>query len=651
LKKNIKTITYVGLAFLISLGVLFSFLEMYENGLITQEQIHKIESANADQIFLIGISYVNQINSKHVENTLQENNIIANVLNVERTAIPETYNEIGKFIANTPKIIVYGVSFRELGYLDGSHCTFNNILKYEKDYYPIINIDSENNVKHNMNNPFSVNPKQTTIKVLEKFLGESKTIIVTSQSDSKPKIILTDEKLDEIHPITELAKGHSDPHCMHWGQREHNLNVLGGIFPTFKENNIEVIVFIPPVTKAYLDTLEPALRLELTNDLKSIAKEYDLDFYDLSSEFEGLDIWKDHTHVANNPNSMIYSEKIASMIISKYTENNSQQIVEFNSDLFNSNLSGVDLTFIDFSGKDFSGKNFSDSNLHGSSLFKTKLNSTNFQNSDLSGVDLSGADLSGADLSGADLSGADLSGADLSGADLSGVDLSGADLSGADLSGADLSGADLSGADLSGADLSGADLSGVDLSGADLSGADLSGVDLMNVNLQGKDLSGAILRGVDLSGVDLSGVDLRGVDLSGADLSGADLSGVNLEYANLSGAYLVGVDLRGVDLRGVDLRGADLSGVDLRETIFRGPESKRVDESGVNYNETILSGADLSGVDLSGVDLSGVDLSGVDLSGVDLSGVDLSGSSSTEVDLSGSSSTEVDLSGSQSNGK
>ena len=394
MKKNIKIITVVGLAFIISIGILFSFLEMYENGLITKEQIHQIESTNDDQIFLIGISYVNQINSKHVEKTLQENNIFANVLNVERTAITETYDGIDKFIANNPKIIVYGVSFRELGYLDGSYCTFNDIIKYEKNYYPTINIESnnENNVKQNTNVLDTINPKQTTIEVLENFLGESKTVIVTSENDSKPKIILTDEKIEEIHPIEELSKGHSDPHCMNWSERKNNLNVLGGIFPTFKENNIDVIVFIPPVTKAYLNTLEPALRLELTNDLKSIAKEYDLDFYDLSSEFEGLDIWKDHTHVANNPNSMIYSEKIASMIISKYTEKKPQQIIEFNSDLFNSNLSGIDLSFTDFSGRDFTGENFKDSNLQGSNLFKTKLKSTNFQNSDLSGADLRGED-------------------------------------------------------------------------------------------------------------------------------------------------------------------------------------------------------------------------------------------------------------------
>ena len=52
MKKNIKIITVVGLAFIISIGILFSFLEMYENGLITKEQIHQIESTNDDQIFL-----------------------------------------------------------------------------------------------------------------------------------------------------------------------------------------------------------------------------------------------------------------------------------------------------------------------------------------------------------------------------------------------------------------------------------------------------------------------------------------------------------------------------------------------------------------------------------------------------------------------
>ena len=42
MKKNLKIITVVGLAFIISIGILFSFLEMYENGLITKEQIHQI---------------------------------------------------------------------------------------------------------------------------------------------------------------------------------------------------------------------------------------------------------------------------------------------------------------------------------------------------------------------------------------------------------------------------------------------------------------------------------------------------------------------------------------------------------------------------------------------------------------------------------
>ncbi len=50
----------------------------------------------------------------------------------------------------------------------------------------------------------------------------------------------------------------------------------------------------------------------------NLSKKYNLEVYSLENKYNKLNIWSSANHVAHNPNSMIYSEDIANMILKEF---------------------------------------------------------------------------------------------------------------------------------------------------------------------------------------------------------------------------------------------------------------------------------------------------------------------------------------------
>ena len=57
------------------------------------------------------------------------------------------------------------------------------------------------------------------------------------------------------------------------------------------------------------------LRESLTNSVYNISKEFNAEFYDLSDRYKTKNIFEDHTHIAKNQKSIIFSEDIAKIIL------------------------------------------------------------------------------------------------------------------------------------------------------------------------------------------------------------------------------------------------------------------------------------------------------------------------------------------------
>lgn len=319
MKKNINILFYVIIVFLISFSILFLELLIFESDIFTNHIEIKNFIGSKDKIFLFGTSYVSAIDTTHVQNMFDKIKLDVVMIHTKTTGISDMLTQIDNFISYSPKMIVYGVGFRDIGFQEGEFCTFSNIPRYDLKE----NLQKNNNFNL-LNSQIQIlptiqleNPKHVTLTIFKNFFGAYQKDHVLSFDGKKTKILLQEPGFDKIIPIDTLNQGDDRSYCMDFKKRNSELNNLNKIFSNLKNNEIDVIVFIPPYTKAYLERLSPELRLSLTNDIQKISEKYNFDFYDLSSKFENFDIFTNHTHVARNPDSSIYTKEISSLIISK----------------------------------------------------------------------------------------------------------------------------------------------------------------------------------------------------------------------------------------------------------------------------------------------------------------------------------------------
>ena len=611
MRENIKISLCVGIAFLVAFGILLLFFIMYNEGLLTNTPITKGEIGVKNTIFLLGTSYVGAINSTHVQNTLSDFGFNISVLNPINNKITPTLGKLDNFISNKPKLVVYGVGFRDIGFKEiNGRCNLSPIPSYivpKNSTLPdtIIENNGQKSIEFNI---FSQNPKRITFDIFENILGEKQIEYVSKQNSKKINVELNHFEFDEIRPITDLNKSVPNTYCMDFDTRNLELDSLDSIFTEFHKNDIDVIVFIPPYTASYLNELSPALKSELIFNVKSISEKHEFNFYDLSFKFKNKNIFSDHTHVAYNQKSLIYSETIASLILpSLYADYTSYG---YDNDLLlRKDLSKINFSYVDLSKKDMSNKDMSYSNFHGANLTNADLSSTIMINSILSHVDLSNTILTNTILTGADLSNTILTNVDLSNKDLTNtiltnVDLSNKDLTNTILTGADLSNKDLTNTILTGADLSNTILTNVDLSNKDLTNTILTGSALTNVKLNkahgsNSDFSSTVMINVDMTqssflSTNFSNSTILNLRSFGALFSNSDFSYSQILDSNLQGSYLDNSDLSHVKFNNSNLFGVNLSNSKMNFTMMESTNIKNA-----NFESIILENSKFVDVNMN----------------------------------------------------
>jgi len=661
MNNTIKTSIAASLALLISFAMLFVYLNLDTTGNQVDTTYGKFSSAIADsgekRIFLIGSSYVERLNSTYIKQYLSENGLQQfQVYNIAKNGAgnPSQQSQfLGSIIASHPTVVVYGLGFRELGYLPYTNTS--------PKCASVGGIFSSNNNKTSFSTPsvqdaatylgkiipvqtdyFSniADPKHVTVDFLKSHFEENASDVQINNSTSG---ILTgnfvekrDPQFINIRSLDEINKPVDYVVRVCPEDMNNELTQLNKMVSVFKKNDVKVILFVPPFSQSYLNAVgDEDIRGFLTA-LEKFSNENELPLYDLHDKYVNLNIWADVQHVAQNPQVVVYSDDVAKIIFKELHTFTNMRIVDTSAEnLSYKDLSYADLRSVNLSGKNMTGTILIYSNLYGANMTDTILKDANLGHAYMHNLDLSGEDLTGTILTGADLTNADLTDVELSGKDLTGTNLSGVNLSDKDLAGTILTGSNLVNANLTDVELSGKDLTGTNLSGDNLSGQDFTGTILAGANLDY-----ANLHDVDLAGKNLTGTSLKGVNLSDKDLTGTVLIGSNLAYTNLSGIDLTGKNLTGAflfrtNLQNADLANADLSGDNLRKTIL----------TGTNLNNAKLRNADLSGNNLTGTELVGADLRNAILPGVTLADKDLTGTILTGSNLVNANLTGVDLTG------
>ena len=565
MRENIKISLCVGIAFLVAFGILLLFFIMYNEGLLTNTPITKGEIGVKNTIFLLGTSYVGAINSTHVQNTLSDFGFNISVLNPINNEITPTLGKLDNFISNKPKLVVYGVGFKDIGFKEiNGRCNLSPIPSYivpKNSTLPdtIIENNGQKSIEFNI---FSQNPKRITFDIFENILGEKQIEYVSKQNSKKINVELNHFEFDEIRPITDLNKSVPNTYCMDFDTRNLELDSLDSIFTEFHKNDIDVIVFIPPYTASYLNELSPALKSELIFNVKSISEKHEFNFYDLSFKFKNKNIFSDHTHVAYNQKSLIYSETIASLILpSLYADYTSYG---YDNDLLlRKDLSKINFSYVDLSKKDMSNKDMSYSNFHGANLTNADLSSTIMINSILSHVDLSNTILTNTILTNTILTGADLTNTILTGADLTNTILTNVDLSNKDLTNTILTGSALTNVKLNKAHGSNSDFSSTVMINVDMTQSSFLSTNFSNSTILNLRSFGALF-----SNSDFSYSQILDSNLQGSYLDNSDLSHVKFNNSNLFGVNLSNSKMNFTMMESTNIKNANFESIILENSKF-----------------------------------------------------------------------------------
>ena len=559
MRENIRISSYVGIAFLVAFGTLFLFFTMYDEGLLTNTDIQEVKVGVNNKIFLLGTSYVGAINSDHVQNVLDENGFSTSVLNPTSQLISQTLEIVDDIISNNPKLIVYGIGFRDIGFTDYGFCKLSQIPPYNLSKYtlPPDVSDISNKEKVVDTDIFSQNPKHVTLDVLENILGKQKILYLNDQHTDKKNIELNIFESNKIDHIDNLNKNDPSSYCMKFDIRDKELDSLDIMFAEFYENDINVITFIPPYTASYLNKLDPTLKLDLSSNIELISKKYNFEFYDLSSEFKNENIFSNHSHVAKDPNSLIYSERIASLItpslLSDYTSYDISDNIFSRQDLSEMNFQRVNL-----SGKDLQGKDFSNSN-----LFRVNLLDT-----DLSSADLSNTVLAFTDLTRTNLENTILVGADLSNTILANVDLSGKDLSNTNFSGSTLTNVKLIKVDGSNSDFSSTVMTNVEMTQSNFSSTNFSSTVMTNVEMTQSNFSSTNFSNSTILNLKSVGTIISNSDFSYSQILDSNIKGSHLDHSDLSHMKFSNSNLFGVNLSNSKMNYAMMESTNIKNTNF-----------------------------------------------------------------------------------
>ena len=97
--------------------------------------------------------------------------------------------------------------------------------------------------------------------------------------------------------------------------KKEQVGYLKEIIRLLQNNDTEVIIFVFPQQKYFLDLVPEDDKAIFYAGLEEIKSEFNVKIYDLSDNYAVLNIWMDHNHVAYNKKSMIFSDDIYKIII------------------------------------------------------------------------------------------------------------------------------------------------------------------------------------------------------------------------------------------------------------------------------------------------------------------------------------------------
>lgn len=310
--------------------VVYYTSELYKK----QHDFFSTELYNNNTVFIIGSSHIGMLNSSYIHENLSNYGFDYAVYNLayngDKPSKRENY--LSELISMKPKLIVYGVGYRDMSLensandetLNSKQAIHEKILpdpkqiihevtstinyeKFEQINPRILLLTTLSGIKNVFTN--SDNQGECIITQCTNFFYQANTPFMSFEITDKK--ILNDEELrsdPEGNPIIY----HIDPSYTNLQVRS-----MSKIVETIQKNNIKLVIVSTPLHKEYLDTIPITEKDNFNLILQNLEDEYDIKIYDLSHKYQNLSMWKDYGHVAINQSALLYSEDISKIIFTE----------------------------------------------------------------------------------------------------------------------------------------------------------------------------------------------------------------------------------------------------------------------------------------------------------------------------------------------
>ena len=328
---NRKIVLSVGIAFLLSFSFLYLFLKSSDSGgmltPIEEQEKFYLQDFPSDKkkIFILGTSHVMPLNSTYIQEKLtdEKKDYLVYNLSIGTSEPKDRIKTLDLILAAEPEIIVYGIAerdFRTNVKLDTDKTNIQSLLPDPQTFFHSI-------LWQFAYQEFTLfeNPKFVTLTTIYE-------LISNDSETNDVKKIEKDQGISNM-PFYEIAKEHREIRTFEYLQNEMQKQRVGSfqeinlpyqnpdlislkeMIKTFEDNDIKVIIFTTPHHEIYREKTPEKTNERFQLILDEIVSEFDLEIYSLLDKYSDMEVWGDVTHLAVNPNAIIYSEDIANKIM------------------------------------------------------------------------------------------------------------------------------------------------------------------------------------------------------------------------------------------------------------------------------------------------------------------------------------------------
>ena len=317
MNKTILISVLIALTF--SFLIFYTFHEFFPAQKSSDVKDHPFFAENknsaSEKILLLGGSGAVQLDSTMINQLLNknyENHVFYNLAYNADTP-KQRYKSINETIMLKPKLVLYGMT-----YFDLNGFYWINTIKNPQPL-PTIGLNPAALLAYD--DPFlEINPKETTLNFIRESFGDTDFFpekLNRFQLENAPfsffdeyqTIIADDDYLEKISP--EHVKIHVN---QNESVTKEQVRYFKEIIELLQKNDVQVIIFVLPQQKYFLDLVPEDDQTIFYASLEEIKSEFDIKIYDLSDDYADLNIWMDHNHVAYNKKSMIFSDDIYKII-------------------------------------------------------------------------------------------------------------------------------------------------------------------------------------------------------------------------------------------------------------------------------------------------------------------------------------------------